>query len=204
MCNLSCGGHTSRMRKGRTYMGNNHRLSGQFAADTHALDEALRIGRSYDLLDRRLRFGQRQAALYFINGFFKDDLMEKVVQFLMSKKAEELETVEDAAAFARRFMPNAEVSLSADQLELVTRVLAGMAVLVIEGFSEALVMDVREYPSRSVEEPDEDRALRGARDGFIETLVCNTALIRRRLRNPHLTMELMEVGVSSHTDVVLC
>ena len=204
MRNLLRGGHTSRMRKGRTYMGNNHRLSGQFAADTHALDDALRIGRSYDLLDRRLRFGQRRAALYFINGFFKDDLMEKVVQFLMSKKAEELETVEDAAAFVRRFMPNAEVSLSADQPELVTRVLAGMAVLVIEGFSEALVMDVREYPSRSVEEPDEDRALRGARDGFIETLVCNTALIRRRLRNPHLTMELMEVGVSSHTDVVLC
>lgn len=185
-------------------MGKGMRLTGQYEADVLALDEALRISKSFDLLSRRISFGGRPATLYFINGFLKDDLMEKVVQFLMSKKAEDFETAADTAAFARLFLPNAEVSLSTNQSEIITRILAGMAVLLVDGFTEAMILDVREYPTRSVEEPDEDRALRGARDGFVETLVCNTALIRRRLRNPHLTMEMLEIGTSSHTDVVLC
>lgn len=185
-------------------MENGQRLTGRFDDDVQALDKALRIEKSFDLISRRLSFGQRRAALYFINGFLKDDLMEKVVQFLMSKQAQELDSAADTAAFARLFLPNGEVNLSRDQREIVTRMLAGMAILLVEGFDEAMILDVREYPTRSVEEPDEDRALRGARDGFVETLVSNTALIRRRLRNPHLTMEMLEVGTSSHTDVVLC
>ena len=46
--------------------------------------------------------------------------------------------------------------------------------------------------------------MQGARDGFVETLVMNTALIRRRIRDPRLTMRHFDIGGSSHTDVVLC
>lgn len=185
------------MEKGR-------KLTGQYEADVQALDAVLRISESFDLVSRRLKFSRRKATMYFINGFIKDDLMEKVVQFLMTQSKNDFEDAEDTAEFARIFLPNAEVSTSSDQYEIVSRILAGMVVLLVEGFSEALILDVRQFPTRSVEEPDEDRALRGARDGFVETLVFNTALIRRRLRNPGLTMEMMTVGTSSRTDVVLC
>lgn len=185
------------MEKGR-------KLTGQYEADVQALDAVLRISESFDLVSRRLKFSRRKATMYFINGFIKDDLMEKVVQFLMTQSKNDFEDAEDTAEFARIFLPNAEVSTSSDQHEIVTRILAGMVVLLVEGFSEALILDVRQFPTRSVEEPDEDRALRGARDGFVETLVFNTALIRRRLRNPGLTMEMMTVGTSSRTDLVLC
>ena len=60
------------------------------------------------------------------------------------------------------------------------------------------------YPARSVEEPDKDKSLRGSRDGFVETIVFNTALLRRRIRDPHLTMQMLEVGESSRTDVAIC
>ena len=53
-------------------------------------------------------------------------------------------------------------------------------------------------------EPENDRVMVGSRDGFVETLVFNTALIRRRVRDPHLTMQYFTVGKSSRTDVVLC
>lgn len=46
--------------------------------------------------------------------------------------------------------------------------------------------------------------LRGSRDGFVETLVFNTALIRRRIRDPRLTMEILQIGKVSKTDVVVC
>ncbi len=61
----------------------------------------------------------------------------------------------------------------------------------------------RTYPARSIEEPSKEKVLRGSRDGFVETIVCNTALIRRRIRNPDLVMEIASVGKSSRTDVVL-
>ena len=55
-----------------------------------------------------------------------------------------------------------------------------------------------------IEEPDKDKSLRGSRDGFVETIVFNTALMRRRIRDPHLIMEMYEAGTSTRTDVALC
>ena len=66
------------------------------------------------------------------------------------------------------------------------------------------MIDARTYPARGIEEPNDDRVLRGSRDGFVETLVHNTALIRRRIRDPNLTMEIMRIGEKSKTDIVLC
>jgi stage V sporulation protein AF len=70
----------------------------------------------------------------------------------------------------------------------VTAVLSGTTCLLIDGFHCCLGIDCRTYPARSVEEPEKDKVLRGSRDGFVETLVFNTALIRRRIRDPKLTM----------------
>ena len=55
-------------------------------------------------------------------------------------------------------------------------------------------MDAKEYPSRGVNEPPDGKVLRGSHDGFIEALVPNMALLRRRIRDPHLTMEAARVG----------
>ena len=79
-----------------------------------------------------------------------------------------------------------------------------MFLLLIDGYDKALVLDTRTYPSRGVEEPEKDKVLRGSKDGFVETVVSNTALIRRRIRSTDLHMEMMSAGESSHTDIVLC
>lgn len=57
---------------------------------------------------------------------------------------------------------------------------------------------------RSVTEPWKDKVLRGSRDGFVETLVLNAALLRRRIRDPQLSLELMGVGTRSRSDVAVC
>ena len=74
----------------------------------------------------------------------------------------------------------------------------------IDGYQACLAIDCRTYPARSVDEPDKDKSLRGSRDGFVETIVFNTALMRRRIRDRHLVMKMLEVGESSRTDVALC
>ena len=67
-----------------------------------------------------------------------------------------------------------------------------------------IVIDCRTYPARGVDEPYNDKSLRGPRDGFVETIVFNTALMRRRIRDPHLIMKMTEIGESSRTDVAIC
>ncbi|MEG2001321.1 MAG: spore germination protein, partial [Evtepia sp.] len=83
-------------------------------------------------------------------------------------------------------------------------ILSGTLCLLIEGFATAFLIDARTYPARGITEPEDSRVLRGSRDGFVETLIFNTALIRRRMRDPGLTMELVQIGKKSKTDVVLC
>ena len=79
-----------------------------------------------------------------------------------------------------------------------------MKCLIIEKFEEVLLIDCRQYPMRSVEEPSKYKVLRGSRDGFVETLVQNAALVRRRIRSTQLSFEIFTVGMSSRTDVCIC
>ena len=64
-------------------------------------------------------------------------------------------------------------------------------------------MDVRTYPARGIDEPDTEKVTRGSRDGFVETMLFNTNLIRRRIRSPRLTFEVKSVGTESKTDVAI-
>ena len=82
--------------------------------------------------------------------------------------------------------------------------LMGKTLLVMEGMQGAALMDAKDYPGRSVGEPPDGKVLRGSHDGFIEAVVPNMALLRRRIRDPHLTMESHKVGTRSRTDAVLC
>ena len=81
--------------------------------------------------------------------------------------------------------------------------LAGAVILVIDGENEGIIIDARTYPARSPQEPDLEKVTRGSRDGLVETVIFNTALIRRRLRDPNLVFEITSVGKRSKTDVVI-
>ena len=110
----------------------------------------------------------------------------------------------DAAAFAPTCIPYVEVDVIGDFDQIFRNLLSGVTCLFIDGYQACLAIDCRTYPARSVDEPDKDKSLRGSRDGFVETIVFNTALMRRRIRDRHLVMKMLEVGESSRTDVALC
>ena len=110
---------------------------------------------------------------------------------------------ETAHEFLKEKIPYGEIDLIWEENDLIQRVLSGVPVLLVDGYTEILATDFREYPARSVDEPEKDKVMRGSRDGFVETLVFNTALVRRRIRSTDLTMEMHTVGESSRTDVVI-
>lgn len=168
------------------------------------LRQYLRISASFDLVQRDITVAEAPAAVIFVDGMVKDETMSKMLQFFSSIKKEDREKAMDANAFAARFVPYTEVAVITDPDEVVTAVLSGQLAFVVDGFAAVFLIDVRTYPVRGVAEPESDRVLRGPHDGFVETLVFNTALMRRHLRDPRLTMEYMQIGSVSKTDVVLC
>lgn len=164
----------------------------------------LRVDASFDLICREITVCGRGAALYFIDGFAKDDILEKIMSFLFGLSPEDLGPGSGAETVGRKLIPYIEVERERDLGVICTQVLSGQIAVLFDQMNEAVLVDARTYPVRSVSEPDDDRVLRGARDGFVETLVSNTALIRRRIRDPGLTMEYLSVGSVSKTDLVLC
>ena len=75
--------------------------------------------------------------------------------------------------------------------KIYTGILSGIMALAIDGLNGAIMLDVRSYPQRDSSEPEKDKVLRGSRDGFVETLVTNTALVRRRIRDRNLRMKYL-------------
>lgn len=168
------------------------------------LDSAFRLKASFDLLGRDVKIGSRRTRLYLVDGFCKDDLMEKIMAYFMKATDDVLQGLADTRAFADTYVPYVETDIVSKRGEFITAVLSGAVGMIVEGFTEAVVIDARTYPSRSVDEPENDRVLRGAHDGFVETIVFNTALIRRRIRDTALTMEAHSAGDKAKTDIVLC
>lgn len=180
------------------------KFTDNYVSNVTMLDNELRLKESFDLVGRDLKVDKRNVKLYFVDGFCKDEIMVKIMSYFMNAKENELETFKNVRDFANKYVPYVETDVTAKVSDFIRSVLSGTIGMIVEGFSEAILIDARTYPVRSVGEPDNDKVLRGPHDGFVETLVFNTALIRRRIRDTALTMEIHSVGKASQTDVVIC
>ena len=179
-------------------------LSDDYMENVRSLDAILGVGRSCDLVNRNYIIGGRRARLWVIDGYGKDETLERMSAFWLSLTEAQVKNLSQMQEFADRFISFSETSVSMDAADIVTSVLLGKTLLLVEGLQGAALMDAKEYPSRGVNEPPDGKVLRGSHDGFIEALVPNMALLRRRIRDPHLTMEAARVGQRSRTDMVLC
>ncbi|CEE02029.1 Stage V sporulation protein AF [Caldibacillus thermoamylovorans] len=167
------------------------------------LRQILGIGKSFDVIQLDLLYAERDMAVFFIDGFIKDDVFVQIMKLLSGLKAEEISD-HPLEKLLRSYIPYVEIETTDDLQKVADMVLAGPTALIVDGIDKAILIDARTYPARSPEEPDIERVVRGSRDGYVETLVFNTALTRRRIRDRTLRMEYMQVGRRSKTDVVVC
>lgn len=166
------------------------------------LNSILPVSESFDLIQRDMIIGEKQSTFYFIDGFAKDETMLKIMTSFFALKKDDMPS--NATGFSKMVLPYVEVDIIADFDMIIRNILSGVTCLFIDGYESCIAIDCRTYPARGVEEPDKDKSLRGSRDGFVETIVFNTALMRRRIRDPHLVMKMIEIGNSSRTDVAVC
>lgn len=177
-------------------------LQSDFQHNKKTLEKALNSDNCFDIIERFINVNGRDAVMFYIDGFVKDDTLERVMEYFYRNANDSV--LESARTFASHCVPYVEVDVLENVDEIVKNVLSGISCLMVDGFTQCVMLDMRTYPQRATSQPQDDKVLRGSKDGFVETLVFNCALIRRRIRDPHFTTTAMSAGNSSQTDIVVC
>ncbi len=179
-------------------------ITGNFNNDIQTFESALGYGKSFDIVCRTLKINSRDLKLYFINGMIISEISTKIVGDLCTETETAPQYFANAGSFADRFIPFAETGLCDTIEEAVTLVLSGQMAVIVDGLDKIITADLRSYPAREPSEPENNRVLIGPHEGFSESLIMNTTLLRRRLRDPSLTITLMQLGKKSKLDIAVC
>ncbi|WP_394232838.1 spore germination protein [Niallia oryzisoli] len=166
------------------------------------MKENVGLGKSFDLGVRKLKILKKDVHFYYVNGLCDTSFIIEITEQLVK-----INDNEKLSTNLFDIVENRLVHQSVTQIktmdELVDQVLSGLICVVVDGVGKGLVVDVRSYPGRTPTEPDTEKVVRGSRDGFVENIIINTALTRRRIRDERLRFEIMRVGERGKTDIAI-
>ncbi|MBH5318014.1 spore germination protein [Paenibacillus sp. GSMTC-2017] len=166
------------------------------------LEDEIGYKTSFDIVVREMTFGEKRTAMFCMNGLAKEEILTEVLKRLTYLESEDLSSGV-LHSFLDLYVPAAQVEAEDDWDKLMYVVLSGATAFFIDGETSAIKIDAKNFPARGLEEPSLEKVVRGSRDGFIETLMVNVSLVRRRLRDPMLRYELVTVGERTQTDVCI-
>ncbi|HZJ83498.1 MAG TPA: spore germination protein [Clostridia bacterium] len=166
---------------------------------------------SSDAVFREFKLGSQgiPCALVFIDGLVDSDIInENILRVLMyeitmlEKTSDQTIEIENAYEYVRQqVLSVAEIQEASTLDKSINLVMSGEVALMIEGSSKILIINARGWPARSVSPPDTEGSVRGPKDGFTESLRVNTALLRRKCKDPNMVIKSIQLGRRSKTDV---
>ena len=164
-----------------------------------------------DLIIRKIKIFNSDAAIISVDGMINKDITNDIIKNItninmnfvnfkpeISNSKELYYKIRDKIS---AFPDQSEVFYYEDALNMI---LIGCAILVIDGQDSILVFGVQGFEVRSISEPTSEKSQRGSREGFVEVLKLNMTLIRRRIANPKLKFETMQLGSTTKTYVSIC
>lgn len=165
----------------------------------HALDvfvsEELNLGTNFDVVRKEVTLHQGTAIIYVINSLMDTETINDLIRSLGN-----------ASSFNNipKECENVSISEETDINKAITQVFSGVA-LILDSIDESkfYLVETRSYPTRGVDEPSTEKTVRGSKDGFVENIITNIGLLRRRIKDKNLIIKIMQVGQKTKTDVVL-
>lgn len=179
------------------------KVSSSCKKNMELMNSTLKVKESFDIVERTVIIGGKNSAIYYLEGFLKDDVMQQILKMFFNISEATMDSYKDIKSFMDNEIPHVSVSSNKDLVQTIDLLLTGQTVLYVDGYDSAIILDLRTYSGRSTAEPTKEKTLRGAKDGFVEKLVLNSALIRRRIRDSRLICEMHSIGDLSKTDVCL-
>ena len=165
------------------------------------MKKRLPLDECFDIKVREIVIGGRNTTIFFIDGLTNSEIVQLVMSHLLKVTVDASQNALTLEEFVKYNMPFHTVTMENDMDVILKNLYTGLMPVLIDGYDKVAVIDMRYYPARSVDEPSKEKSLRGAKDGFTETLMTNVALVRRRLRDDNLIFKAFEVGKMSKTDV---
>lgn len=151
------------------------------------------MNNSYDLKHRILNFKGRLVHLYFLASLSNDVLISRLVEGIENREGKDLENCIN--------MGDVEI-VSTNQIQKIQRAVLGGNSALFDG-EITYLMDTKNFPNRAIQEPETEKSVRGAKDGFNESILNNTGLIRRRIRSPELCFHLTTMGTQNPIDIAV-
>lgn len=155
----------------------------------------LDIDNNFDIVKKEVGIGNKNGVLFYLSSLISEASLFYLLSSLKFSNKEN-------SYYFDNF--NGSIKKLTDEDDLLDSIYSGIAILFFNKGKQVLLIDIRMYPARSVQEPDTEKTVRGSRDGFNETLITNIALIRRRIKDPSLKVELYTISSKSKCKVALC
>ncbi|MDO5518708.1 MAG: spore germination protein, partial [Clostridium sp.] len=169
-------------------------ISSNIQKNIDLIHSHLVVDKSFDIVERKFVIAKRNAVLYYLNGFIKDDIMEDILKSFFKISVDTMASFETGEQFMLHEIPHVSVEKEKDLSLIIDALLTGQTIMYIDGYKYFFILDLRTYPGKDSSEPEKEKTLRGSRDAFIEKLVFNTGFIRRRIRDPRLVFEIHKIG----------
>ena len=172
------------------------------------------MGESFDLISKVIELKSEnrkkslKIAIFLINGLADQNFVnETIIENIIKNYKFIINHVEGdnlIDTFNDYIVTMSEVKISNNFIDLFSNLLAGDTIIILDGETKFFQIGSRKYPERSVEEPKTHISIMGPKDSFTESLVTNTALLRRKLKNPNLWIKTISVGEKTNTNVAIC
>nr|WP_248925780.1 spore germination protein [Paenibacillus hamazuiensis] len=186
-------------------------VTGVLGDKLHILNEA--IGHNPDVVFRSflLEKGSRNAAIVYIDGLVDmAAIQEQVIKPLMQaeKVMADPESGLPLLDPLKEYFMKTVISLGHLKMETrldacISEILSGNCVLLIDGANDMMVLNTSKPNGRSIDEPVTEAVIRGPHEGFVEILHQNIPLLRRRIKDPNLTIIPYKTGRRSQTNVAV-
>lgn len=163
------------------------------------------FGDSHDIIYREINIGSKTcipAIVISINGLINQSVLD--FDILKRVMHEDIKIKEDFLDYIKKsIITMTEINNIDNMNKVFEAILSGESVMIIDGYDIAFELDTRGWDDRGVNEPIIGSVVRGPREGFSETLLTNTALLRRRIKTPKLVFNRINCGEYTNTDVVI-
>ncbi len=191
-------------------------LTASLEENLKRLKALFRVPDNKDLIVREIDIATQppgRAAVCFMEGMVNAQAVNRMVMepvmllghldHHVNREGEQGPTRPALKTLQQRLVTGGQVTEKYDMASIAEAILAGDTVILLDGERAALTVDTKGFPNRGVGEPKTEQVIQGAHDAFSEVFRINTALVRRRLKDPRLVTDVLKVGTVSQNYVAL-
>ncbi len=173
------------------------RIHASLAENRRTLEKIYLLPRNKDLVIREFEIGRAAPAaalVVYMEGLVNGATLDRFVLAPLMAASGPLYDGDTIDLLMKRAIPNGQVRRIATFRDLQDGVNIGDTVLIVDGLTEAVVIETKGWEHRGVDSPKTEQTIRGSLAAFSENLRVNTGLVRSMLRSSDLVTELIKVG----------